>query len=204
MQRHTIGYVAVLLVLVVSTRGPIESLCLLTWVAGGAAVLVTNALLRIDAHRRTLAHDASGLREVAGWRLVDSEHDPELLLALDLLIYLTEHARLTRRPIRGRRRRSRTSYALPLRELARAWGRDRGVSGRRADRLLASGLCARFGVVRRVPVGTTSAFHLTDTSTAGAIAHLERASGNRIIEWRLGRDPRWDAVDDACCEAARA
>ena len=55
------------------------------------------------------------------------------------------------------------------------------MSGRRADRILSGDLCDRLHVVRRVPVGTASAFRLTDTTVSGAIAHLEQVTGTPLV-----------------------
>lgn len=167
---------------------------LAAWVVAGCAAWIAASWLEVDHARRRLAHDRSGLRCVAGWRLRPGlvEAEPDLVLAIDLLSWLFDHARIVWRPVRGHRRRYRSTYAVPLRTLARAWARQTGVSGRRADRLLASGLCDRCGVVLRVAVGNADAYRLTDSSLPAALAHLERASGASVIAWQLGRDPEWD------------
>ena len=195
--RWRAAYLAVLVVLLVPDRGgidPVASLAAGAWVVAGSIAWVAGTWVEADVRRRRLAHDRSGLRSIAGWRIASgaTPQDPNTLLAMDLLAYLVDHATLARIPIRGRPHRSRITYAVPLRTLCRAWGKETGVSGRRADRILSGDLCDRLHVIRRVPVGTTEAFRLTDMTVAGAIAHLERATGTPLVRWDLGRDPAWD------------
>ena len=195
--RWRVAFLVVLGVLLVPARGDIDLVAWLAagaWAIAGAIAWVVGSWVEVDVRRRRLAHDQSGLRSIGGWRLAAgaTPQDPNVLLAMDLLVYLVDHATLARVPIRGRRHRSRTTYAVPLRTLARAWGTETGVSGRRADRILSGDLCDRLHVVRRVPVGTASAFRLTDTTVSGAIAHLEQVTGTPLVRWELGRDPAWD------------
>jgi hypothetical protein len=168
---------------------------LAVWLLAGAQALSIGAWIGLDVHRRRSRHDRSGLVAVAGWRIVGSisEIDPDLLLAVSLLSNLFDHAEITGIPVRGHRRRTRTTYTVSLRILAREWGRGSGVSGRRADLLLAR-LCDEFSVVRRVPVGTATAFRLADESIGSALARLEQATGTKLIAWSMGRDPGWDGA----------
>ena len=153
--------------------------------------------LRLDVYRRRMRHDQCGLVSVAGWRIAGdlSRIDPDLLLAIALLCYLFDHARLTSVAVRGHRRRMRTTYELGLRTLAREFGRESGASGRRAEALLAK-LCDELHVIRRVPVGTAVAFRLVDESVGSALARVEQAAGSgTLFAWSLGRDPAWDLRD---------
>jgi hypothetical protein len=168
---------------------------IVAWVVAGANVAIVASWLDLDRGRRRQRHDASGLPAVRGWRLVSGVAgiDPELLLTIDALVFLFDHARLATVPVRGSRRRTRTTYAQTLRLLIRdQWGPSRGVSGRRAERLLRDELCRRHGLVRRVPVGTATAYRLVDESVESALVRLETSAGRPLIAWRLGRDPRWD------------
>lgn len=201
------GYLAVLGVLawwtIEDSAG--HRLALTWWIVGGVQAWIAGTWLKLDARRRRDRHDRSGLPTIRGWRLATGlpQIDPELLLAIDLFIYLFDHAKLTAVPIRGRRRRMRTTYEVSLRELARqSWARSRGVSGRRAEHLLAEQLCRRLGLVRLVPVGTATAYRLVDESIQAGLCRMERSVAQPLIAWRLGRDPRWDDVPHA--EVARA
>jgi len=168
---------------------------IVAWVVAGANVAIVASWLELDRGRRRQRHDACGLPSVRGWRLVSAVGgiDPELLLAIDALVFLFDHVRLTTVLVRGSRRRTRTTYAETLRLLIRdQWGPSRGVSGRRAERLLRDELCRRHGLVRRVPVGTATAYRLVDESVESALVRLEASAGRRLIAWKLGRDPRWD------------
>ena len=168
---------------------------IVAWVVAGANLAIVASWLELDRGWRRQRHDACGLPSVRGWRLVSDVGgiDPEMLLAIDAAVYLFDHARLTTVPVRGSRRRTRTTYAETLRLLIRdRWGPSRGVSGRRADRLLREELCRRHGLVRRVPVGTATAYRLVDESVESALIRLEASAGRPLIAWKLGRDPRWD------------
>jgi len=124
-------------------------------------------------------------------------------MAVDAIVFLFDHARIARVRVRGSRRRTRITYAESLRELIRRqWGPARGVSGRQADRLLRAELCERHGVVRRVPVGTATAYRLVDDNVESALVRLEASAGKPLIAWSLGRDPRWDGPETV--EIARA
>lgn len=199
IERWQISYVAVLALLVwwMVSDPDASRLPLAAWVIGGVHAWFAGTWLKFDARRRRDRHDRSGLPAIQGWRLVSDheEIEPDLLLAIDLLSYIFDHVRLVGVPIRGRRHRMRTTYETSLRELARgSWARSRGVSGRRADRLLADGLCRRHGLVRLVPVGTATAYRLVDQSLEAALCRLERSAGRPLIAWPLGRDPRSDAA----------
>lgn len=163
------------------------------YLISGAQAGAIYAWLSLDVYRRRVRLDRSGLVAVAGFRIVApvSDVDPNLLLAVSLLSYVFDNARLARVPVRGHRRRTRITYQVSLRALAREWGRGCGISGRRADALLVA-LCDQFGVVRRVPVGTTVAYRLVDESIGSALAHLEQSANANLIAWSLGRDPEWD------------
>ena len=196
ISRWRLAYLGVLAALVVPSQRHelLGDLATCAWVIAGAAAWLVGIGVDADVRRRRLAHDESGLRSIAGWRIVSGSAatNPDLLLAMDLFAYLVDHASITQVPIRGRRHRSRTTYAVSLRTLARGWARSTGISGRRADRILAAELCDRYRVVRRVPIGTTAAYRLADATIAGAIAHLEHAAGSSLVAWHLGRDPAWD------------
>lgn len=195
IERWQVTYVAVLALLVWWMLGDpgASRLPLIAWAVGGVQAWIW---LESDVRRRRDRHD-SGLPAIQGWCLVSGhdEIEPDLLLVIDLLAYLFDHARLVDLPIRGRRHRMRTTYETSLRELARgSWARSRGVSGRRADRLLSEQLCRRHGLVRLVPVGTASAYRLVDGSMEAALCRLERSAGRPLIAWPLGRDPAYDAA----------
>lgn len=171
------------------------AVALVAWVVAGAHSMVLAAWLGLDVRRRRDQHDRSGLPSIRGWRLAAgfAEVDAELLLAIDAISYLFDHARLTTVPIRGSRRRGRTTYVTSLRALIRdGWGPSRGVSGRRSDRLLRVDLCQRLGLVRRVVIGNATAYRLVDESAQSALARLEAATGKKLIAWQFGRDPSWD------------
>ena len=164
------------------------------WLLLGAVVGSIAAWLRLDSYKRRMRHDRSGLVSVSGWRIVApvGDLDPNLILSASLLCHLFDHAQLASFAVRGHRRRTRVTYLASLRTLGREWGRGCGISGRRADALLAR-LCD-YGVVRLVPVGTATAYRLVDDSIAGSLAHLEQTTNATLIVWRLGRDPAWDAA----------
>lgn len=168
---------------------------LIAWTVAGAHAWIVASWLALDVRRRRDRHDRSGLASVRGWRLATGfgDLDPDLLLVIDAISFLFDNAKLTTVRIRGSRRRTRTTYATSLRTLMREeWGPSRGVSGRRADRLLRVALCEQLGLVRRVPVGTATAYRLVDDSLESALARLEAATGKKLIAWHLGRDERWD------------
>ncbi len=205
--RWQAAYVAVLSGLSAWTLsdGGISGVALVGWVMVGAHAWFVASWLALDARRRRDRHDRSGLPSVRGWRLAAgfADMDPQLLLVLDATIFLYDVASLKTVLVRGSRRRTRTTYATSLRTLLREkWGPSRGVSGRRADRLLRADLCDRLGVVVCVPVGTASAYRLVDDSMESALARVEAAAGTKLISWNLGRDPRWD--DPSLSEGARA
>lgn len=199
--RWQVAYLAVLALLAYWT--PLDHefyrAAIVVWVIAGAHAWVVATWLGLDVRRRRLLHDKSGLPTVRGWRLVApiAELDPDLLLSTDLLIYLFDSARIVSVPIRGGRRSRRTTYEVSLRALGRRWARTRGLSGRRADRILADDLCGRYGLVRRVPIGNATAFRLVDEAAESALARLEAVTGRSLVAWELGRDPSWDVVPAA-------
>ena len=195
--RSQTAYVSVLAGLVAWTLsdGGISGLALVAWIIAGANAWIVASWLALDVRRRRDRHDQSGLPSVRGWRLAAgfADLDPQLLLVVDATVFLYDVAKLKTVSVRGSRHRTRTTYATSLRTLMREeWGPSRGVSGRRADRLLRAELCEHLGLVRRVPVGTATAFRLVDDSMESALARVEGATGKKLIAWNLGRDERWD------------
>ncbi len=205
--RWQAAYLAVLVGLAVWTirDGAGYGVAVVAWTVAGAHAWIVASWLGLDARRRRDRHDQSGLPSVRGWRLRAgfADLDPQLLLVIDATTFLFDHAELKTVAVRGSRRRMRTTYAVSLRTLLReAWGPSRGVSGRRADHLLGVELCDHLGLVRRVPVGTATAYRLVDDSMESALARIEAATGRRLIAWNLGRDERWDYPSST--EVARA
>lgn len=197
IERWQVSYVAVLALLTwwMVSDPDASRLPLIAWVVGGVHSWFAGTWLTFDTRQRRDRHDRSGLPAIQGWRLASGHEEIEAdqLLAIDLVAYLFDHAKLVHIPIRGRRHRMRTAYETSLRELARgSWARSRGVSGRRADRLLAEQLCRRHGLVRLVPIGNAMAYRLVDETIEAALCRLERSAGRPLIAWQLGRDPRFD------------
>jgi hypothetical protein len=179
------------------------------WVMAGAASWVASIAAEHDRARQIRRHDASGLPSVGGWRLIAAPADlpPQDLLALDLIIWLSDHAHLERRPIRGHPRGgTRVTYAGGgLRALARQWAARSGAPVRLGDRTLAH--LRTVGVVRGVRISQVVAHRLVFSRAEDAIRAMERATGRQLIAWELGRDPRAGDVgmeDSDPRESARA
>ncbi|MGC8635163.1 MAG: hypothetical protein ACP5VP_10990 [Candidatus Limnocylindrales bacterium] len=160
---------------------------LLCWLTGGGVALGVSAIAEADRLARERAHALCPTPLVGGYRLAvpPGELAPDLLLALDLLQYLYDHARRVERPVRGRRRATRSTYAVPLRTLCRRWAAERGLPIRRGDRtghtLLES------GVIRVVTISQARAWRLASPTVESAIKTLELATGQTLIRWDLGR-----------------
>ena len=195
-----LAYLAVLLGLVVASivdqpyRAAISA-----WVLAGSVAWIASILAERDRARLIARHDACGLPAIRGWRLaaVPADLPADELLALDLLVFLYDHASLERRPIRGHPRAGmRATYAGGgLRALSRRWAAQTGAPVRQGDRTLARLRAA--GVVRGVRISQVVAHRLVFASAEDAIRALEQASGRRLIAWELARDPRATSADPA-------
>ena len=131
--RWRVAFLVVLGVLLVPARGGIDLVAWLAagaWAIAGAIAWVVGSWVEVDVRRRRLAHDQSGLRSIGGWRLAAgaTPQDPNVLLAMDLLVYLVDHVTLARVPIRGRRHRSRVDLRRAPADAGPCVGQgDRGV-----------------------------------------------------------------------------
>lgn len=161
------------------------------WAIAGAHAWIVATLVQRDIQRRIERHDASDRPSIRGWRLVAGFDDlpPDALVQLDLTLWLSDHARRVWMPIRGHRHGGgRLTYAVPLRDLARRWAADRGMPVRRADDLLHA--LAENGIVYRVPICNAIAYRLAFADAADSVRALEAWVGP-MVDWQLGRDPRW-------------
>jgi hypothetical protein len=194
------AYLAVLLGLAVASVLDQPYYAAITaWVLAGSAAWLASLAAERDRVRQIRRHDTSGLPAVGGWRLAASPASlpAEDLLALDLVLWLYDHARLERQPIRGHPRRgTRATYAGGgLRALARQWAARTGAPVRQGDRTLAR--LRSLGVVRGVRISQVVAHRLAFRTAEDAIRAMERATGQRLIVWELGRDPRVSRVEVA-------
>ncbi len=196
--RWRLAYLAVVLLEAWYARGdPASRVALAAWLLAGSLAWVVASLAEADLAARRAAHAQTSTPAVRGWRLAGTlgAMDPDLLLALDLALYLHDTAEVVARPRLGHRTGTRITYAVGLRALARQWARRRGLPVRRGDavaRQLVAG-----GVIREVPLNQARAWRLSYASAPEALRALERATGRPMIAWDLGRDPDWETAEDS-------
>ncbi len=195
--RWRLAFLAVVLLEAWYARGdPASRVALAAWLLAGSLAWGGASLAEADLAARRAAHGRSSAPAVRGWRLAGTlgAMDPDLLLALDLTLYLHDTAEVVARPRRGHRAGTRITYAVGLRELARRWARSRGLPVRRGD-AVARQLVA-VGVIREVTLSQARAWRLGYASAPEALRALERATGRPMVAWELGRDPDWTATQD--------
>ena len=168
------------------------SAAITAWILAGSLAWIASIAGERDRACRIRRHETSGLPAIGGWRLKTplAEASPPDLLALDLITWLYDHARLEARPIRGHPRgRTRVTYAGGgLRALSRQWATQTGAPVRLGDRTLAR--LRALGVVRGVRISQVVAHRLVFVNAEDAIRAMERSSSRQLIDWELGRDPR--------------
>jgi hypothetical protein len=189
-----LGYLGVLLLIVALglVRSTWYDVALLPWLAGGGLWLAVSAIAEADRLARLRAHEACPTPLVGAYRLAQppGEVAPDVLLALDLVGYLYEHARMVTRPVRGRHAAARTTYEVPLRTLCRRWAAERAMPVRTGDRIGRDLVSA--GVIRVVLISQARAWRLAHPTAESAIKRLELASGTNLVRWDIGA---WSASD---------
>ncbi len=160
---------------------------LLCWLAGGGLAIGVSAIAEADRLARERAHALCPTPLVGGYRLAapPGEVAPDVLLALDLVEYLYAHAVRVERSVRGRRRATRSTYAVPLRTLCRQWAAERGLPIRRGDRT--GHVLLESGVIHVVTISQARAWRLASPTAESAIKTLELATGQTLVRWDLGR-----------------
>jgi hypothetical protein len=171
---------------------PASRVALAAWLLAGSLAWVVASIAEADLAARRAAHGRSNAPAVRGWRLAGTlgDMDPDLLLALDLTIYLHDTAEVVARPRRGHRAGTRLTYAVGLRALARRWARP----VRRGDAVARQ--LGRAGIIREVTLTQARAWRLSYPSAPEALRALERATGRPMVAWDMGRDPDWAATED--------
>lgn len=190
--RWTGGRVAYLAILVVTAvaaaRGGAAFLAILfVYLGVGVLAWLVEIGLAADLEDRRRRWATSPTPLVAGWRLIGPPEtlNPAGLDHIGLLLALYRVA-VVERPVRGHHPgATRRTYAVGLRDAARAWARANGRPLRHGEQVL--GELETLGLIRRVTISQVRAFRLVHRSFADAVRALEMIAGVTLIDWSLGQ-----------------
>jgi hypothetical protein len=188
--RARVAYLAVLVLTAVSAAAgtPAFLVILLLYLGVGGLAWLVEVGLAADLADRQRGWATSSAPIVAGWRMIGP---PETLDAAGLdrldLLQALYRVPVVERPVRGHHPgATRRTYAVGLRDAARAWARANGRPLRHGERVLTE--LQTLGLVRRVTISQVRAFRLVHRSFADAVRALEMIAGVTLIDWSLGQD----------------